>query len=204
MDRTEQLPAAYLNLSRVCGVGAILGGALFVAWGYIDTPGISGGLGLAVRVLSFVVPTLFLAAVVGLLALRGNEPAILGQMGMVLTMYAWGWSLVGAIVGGEAVWAYFAQRGWPHYLTDWLLFMLIGLMFVGIATARSGPLRGGALVLATVVFGWVYYLTDSGAVLAIRSVHVGFGLAFSLGWVALGIWLSMAGTTSARRPRTTS
>ena len=99
--------------------------------------------------------------------------------------------------------AYFARRRWPHYLTDWLLFMLTGLMLVGIATARSGPSRGGALVLATVVFGWVYYLTDSGAVLAIHSVHVGFGLAFSLGWVALGMWLSVAGNTRARRPRTT-
>ena len=57
------------------------------------------------------------------------------------------------------------------------------------------------MVLATGVFGWVYYLTDSGAVLEARSVHVGFELLFSLGWVVLGVELLAAGTKRAPRPQ---
>jgi uncharacterized membrane protein len=56
-------------------------------------------------------------------------------------------------------------------------------------------------VLATGVFGWVYYLTDSGAALEARSVHIGFGLLYSLGWVALGVGLMVAGTRRAQRPQ---
>ena len=181
----------------MCGVGGILGGALFVVWGYIDTPGVSGSSELTVRLLSFVVPTMFLAAVVGLFVLWRNEPAMLLRMGMVLAAYGWGWAVAVAIVGDEVMWAFLAQRGWPHHLTDWLWFMLTGLTLVGIATARRGPSRGGALVLATGAFGWVYYLTDSAAVLEARSVHVCFGLAFSLGWVLLGLGLLGAGRRRA-------
>jgi hypothetical protein len=68
--------------------------------------------------------------------------------------------------------------------------MLTGLTLIAVATVRSGwSWRTGAVVLATGVFGWVYNLTDSGAVLEARSVHIGFGLLFSLGWVVLGVWL---------------
>lgn len=121
---------------------------------------------------------------------------------MVLIIYGVGWGLVGASIGEEAVWVYFAQRGWPHYLTNWLLFVLAGLTLVGIVVARSEPPRGGALVLAMGVFRLVYHATDSGAILETRPVHVGFGLLFSLGWVALGLGLLAAGTRQARRPRT--
>ncbi len=58
------------------------------------------------------------------------------------------------------------------------------------------------MVLAMGVFGLVYYATDSGAILETRPVHVGFGLLFSLGWVALGLGLLAAGTRQARGPRT--
>ena len=123
---------------------------------------------------------------------------------IALAGYALGWSLVRASIGGEAVWIYFAQRGWPHYVSSWMLFMLFGLTLLGIATARSGPAqyRGlGELVLATGVFGWPYYATDSSAVLEARWVHVGFGLLFSLGWVALGVGLLAIQTSRAKRPQ---
>ncbi len=57
------------------------------------------------------------------------------------------------------------------------------------------------MVIATGVFGLVYYATDPGAALETRLLHVGFGLLFSLGWVALGLGLLAAGTRQARRPR---
>ena len=76
-----------------------------MVWGYIDRPNIPENLTALFRVLAFVVPTLFLAAVVGLSVLWRRRLGMLGWMGMVLAVYAWGWSVVGAIVGGE----------WPHY-----------------------------------------------------------------------------------------
>ena len=173
-----------------------------MAWGYIHGPHVSENLVVVVRVFAFVVPVLFLATVVGLRLLWGNRPVMLWWMGMALVLCGVGWGLVGAGVGEEAVWVYFAQRGWPHYLTAWLLFVLAGLALVGITVARSGPPRGGALVLAMGMVGLVYYVTDSGAILETRPVHVGFGLLFSLGWVALGLGLLAAGTRQARRPRT--
>ncbi len=166
-----------------------------MAWGYID--------GLAVvRVFGFVVPVLFLATVVGLCLLWGDRPWVPWWIGIALVLYGVVWGLVATGVGAEAVWAYFARQGWPHLLADSLLFMLSGLTLVGLAAARSGPSWGGALVLATGVFGLVYHVTDSGAVLETRPVHVGFGLLFSLGWVALGLGLLAAGTRQAQRPRT--
>jgi hypothetical protein len=167
-----------------------LGGVLFVVWGYIDRPNIPWNLIAVIHLLAFVVPTLFLAAVVGLSVLWRRRLGMLGWMGMVLAVYAWGWSVMGAIVGGE---------DWSHYLAAWLLFLLTGLTLMGVATVRSEWSRGtGAVVLATGLFGWVYNLTDSGAVLEARSVHIGFGLLFSLGWVVLGVGL---GTKRAPRPQ---
>jgi hypothetical protein len=169
-----------------------LGGVLFVVWGYIDRPNIPETPKAVIHVLAFVVPTLFLAAVVGLSVLWRSRLGMLGWMGMALAVYAWGWSVVSAIVGEE----------WPEYLPGWLLFMLTGLTLMGLAIVRSGWSRGtGAVVLATGVFGWVYNLTDSGAVLEARSVHVGFGLLFSVGWVVLGVGLLAAGTKRSPRPQ---
>ena len=179
-----------------------MGGVLFVVWGYIDRPNIPETLKALIHLLAFVVPTLFLAAVVGLSVLWRSRLGMLGWMGMALAVCAWGWSVVRAIVGGTAVWAYFAQREWPHFLASWLLFMLTGLTLMGVATVRSGGSRGtGTVVLATGVFGWVYNLTDSGAVLEAHSVHVGFGLLFSVGWVVLGVGLLAAGTKRFPRPQ---
>jgi hypothetical protein len=194
---------AYPIFLRWYGVAGVLGGVLFVAWGYIDRHNIPENLKDVIHVFSFVVPALFLAVVVGLsVVLWKSRLTVLGAMGMALAVYGSGWGVVAAIVGAESVWAYFAQRGWPQQLNDWLLFMLSGLTLVGIATVREKPLRGmGALALAMGAFGWVYDLTDTGAVLEARSVHIGFGLLFSLGWVALGAGLLAVGTRRARIPQ---
>lgn len=174
-----------------------MGGTLFVAWGYVED------LGVVTHVLSFVVPTLFLAAIVGLCVLRRRRLGVLGWIGMTLAAYGLGWGVVPGILWSGAVWAYFEQSGWPHLLSDWLLFALTGLILMGTATVRSsGPLRGtGAVALATGAFGWIYDLTDTGAVLEVRSVHVGSGLLFGLGWVALGGALLAARARLSRRPQ---
>jgi hypothetical protein len=187
-------------MPRWCGVAGVLGGVLFVAWGYIDRPNTAANIGAVIDVLSFVVPALFLVALVGLSVLWRSRLGALGWTGMILAVYGSGWGIVSAVVGGESVWAYFAQRSWPQFLSDWLLFMLTGLTLIGVATVRGKSLRRmGAMALAMGAFGLVYDLTDTGAVLEARSVHVGFGLLFSLGWVALGAGLVAAGTRRAER-----
>lgn len=185
-------------------MAGILSGVLFAAWGYIDRPNISEDLMTVEHVFAFVVPVLLLAVVVGLCLLWGSSLGKLGWLVIALAGYALGWSLVGASVGGVAVWVYFEQREWPHYLSSWFLHLLIGLTLLGIATVRNvaAQSRGlGALVLATGLLGWTYYVTDSGAVVEARWAHIGFGLLFSLGWVALGIGLLVAGTRRAKRPK---
>jgi hypothetical protein len=193
---------AYPRLLRWCGLGGILGGVLFVAWGYIDRPNISENLRVATHMLAFAVPVLFLVAVAGLWAvLRGSRFGVFRWTGMALTIYGSGWGVV-RVIGGESVWVYFAERGWPPYMSSWLPFVLTGLTLIGIATVRGRPLRGmGALVLTIGVFGWVYCLTNAGGVLEARSVHIGFGLLFSLGWVALGLTLWLAATKQAKESR---
>src|SRR5215211_359923 len=186
-------------LIRVCGVGSVLGGVLFVAWGYIDRPHISENLRIATHVLAFAVPTLFLVGAVGILALCGGRIGVLGWAGMVLALYGSVLLVVANIVHVEPLlYWYFAERGWPPSLTEWLAVMDSGMILVGIAAVGTGPLRVlGALTFAIGVFGWGYDLTDSAGVAleaAPRLVHVGFGLLFSLGWVMLGpgLWAERA------------
>lgn len=185
-------------------MAGILSTVLFVAWGYLHGTDIPQDLTFTVVSLAFAVPALFFSVVAGLCLLWGSRLGKLRWLVMGVAGYALGWGLVGAGFGSEAVWAYFAQRGWPHYLSDWLSFMLIGLTLLGIGTARSsGPPRvTGAVALATGASGWIYDLTDTGAVLEARLVHVGFGLLFGLGWAALGAGLLAASAVRSRRSQT--
>jgi hypothetical protein len=173
---------------------------LFVAWGYADGPEISEGLASVVRVLAFVVPALFLVVMVGLCLLWRSGLGKIGWLVVALAGYALSWSIVGARFGGEAVWVYFAQRGWPHFMSSWLLFILVGLSILGVWALRSGTTRPGVpgpLVLATGGFGWIYHVTNSGAVLEAHYwTHVGFGVMFGLGWLALGVGLFLVAGTS--------
>ena len=166
-----------------------------MAWGYVED------FGAVTHVLPFVVTTLFLATIVGLCVLWKRQLGVLRWIGMTLTAYGLGWGMVSGIFWSGAVWAYVEQRGRPHYLSDWLLFVLTGLILIGTATVRSSrPLRGtDAVALATGAFGWIYDLTDTGAVLEVPSVHVGSGLLFGLGWVALGALLAARARRSRRQ-----
>jgi hypothetical protein len=55
------------------------------------------------------------------------------------------------------------------------------------------------LPLAMGALGWAYSFTDSGAIFEARSVHVGAGLLFALGWVALGFFLLLTGGVHSDR-----
>ena len=222
-DPVKRIPRKRLNhfaypvVLRWCGVASVLGGVLFVVWGYIDRPDIPENLAVVIQGWAFVVTTLFLAAAVGLCVLVGSRLGRLGWMGMVLAGYALVSTLVvsatnlvlsatnlvvRAIVETDAAWAHFLLRKWLQNPTPWLSLMHTGLTLMGIAIVRSGPSRWtGAAVLGTGLSGWVYNVTDSGAVLEARLVHIGFGLLFSLGWVALGVGLFAAGTSRAQKPQ---
>src|SRR5215208_53104 len=71
-DLVKRVPRKRLNhalypiLLRWCGFAGLLGGVLFVVWGYIHRPNISENLKAVIHVFAFVVPTLFLVTVVGL------------------------------------------------------------------------------------------------------------------------------------------
>jgi hypothetical protein len=192
-DRTGNHAPRHLNVSRGCGAGAVLGGALFVAWGYLDTPGVSGGTALAVRALSFVVPGLFLAGVAGMasIAARGGRGiGTLGWAGIVLALAGSVLGVVDGIADGDPAREYLVRSGWPAYLSLWLFLLLAALTIVGLAAVPKRPHRAlGVMALAMGWFGWCYYLTDHGAVLEARTVHVVSGLLFSLAWVALGAWV---------------
>jgi hypothetical protein len=193
--------ATYTSFLRSCGAGAVLAGVLFVVWGYIDRPNGSEMIMVAVHVLSFVVPMLFLAGVVGLFVLCQRWRGGLESAGIVLAFVGSMWGMVVSIANLDAVYAYLAQRGWPPHLFDWLLLVHTGLVLTGIVTICTKPLRGmGLLLLATGVIGWSYSLTDIGNILEARSVHVGCGVLFSVGWVVLGLRLWAGGVRQSEDP----
>jgi hypothetical protein len=81
-----------------------------------------------------------------------------------------------------------------HFLLGvWTPALFTGLLLVGFALTARRTLRSlGTLLLIIGVFGWAYHVTDSDAILEERSIHVGFGLLFCLGWIALGLALWLA------------
>ena len=159
---------------RSCGVGGVLAGVLFLVWGYVDRPDIPAYLEALVYAFSFVVPALFSTALVGLYGRCKGRLGLLGGMGLAL-------SFSGSVLG------------WTGRF-DWGPILFTGLVVMGAAVGLRTIRGWGALSLVMGASGWVYYLTDSGAVLEARPVHVGFGLVFALGWMVLGSALSLRGS----------
>jgi hypothetical protein len=167
-----------------------LAGLLFVVWGYIDKPRVPPYLDVLEAFLSFTVPALFLVGLAGLSVRCKRRAGVLGWTGLIVALCGPTWGVVDSITAVVPLYAFFAMLRVPPYLISWMLPMLTGLTLTGIAAIETRILGNlGALPLAMGVFGWIYYLTDSGAILEARSVHVGFGLLFGLGWVALGVVL---------------
>ena len=181
----------------VGGIAAILGGLLFVVWGYVHRDVAPWYFDATAQALSFVVPALFYTALTGLHALCRESVGRIGKFGFILV-------LAGSAMGvAYAVpWSAFATRDdwlaslvWLDTpLVWWLQIMLVGLPLAGISTMGVGMQRApGGLLLAMGAFGWAYYATDSGAILEARTAHVGFGGLFSLCWIALGLVLLKRG-----------
>lgn len=169
-------------LIRWSGLGAVLAGVLFAAWGYIDNDDASSYFAVIEEALSFIVPILWLVGLGGLYAQCGGREGRAGRLGEV------GFNL-GFLASVLGVYNAFSLT------LNWLVGLFAGLTLLGIATIRTKALGAWrALPLAMGLFGWGYYFTDSNGLVDARSVHVVCGVLFSLGWVALGyvLWSGRA------------
>ena len=198
--------AAYPTLLRLSGSSAAVGAALFLAWGYVDRPDLPDYLTIVVAVLSFLVPALFLIGLIGLYMWCKGRVGRLGEAGLLIGLIG---SFFGFLHGLSSLMHldYVIQGRSPssfHTILHavWLPVLLTGLTLVGIANIRHRSLQGvSAMALAMGVSGWIYDLTDSGAIFEVRVVHVGFGVLFSLGWVALGLAFWARATWQVNEPR---
>jgi len=179
-------------------------------WGYVHREeGAPWYLNLAAAVLGIVVPLLFLVGLAGLA----------GVYAKCRTRVGWP-SLIGFVVSFAGV-GLFTIRGFPRapvvfiqldesllqlslLLNSPLSWLLGGLAIVGLSAVRKEALKGwGYLLVAMVLFGWVYQLTDDEiGIIDVRSVHVVFGMLFSLSWMLLGYALWSAKDKLIYTPKT--
>jgi hypothetical protein len=192
--------AASPMLLRSGALAAVLAGVLFVAWGYFDQEYAPLYFYLIVRVLAFIVPLLFTVGLATLYVRSSERTDWLGKTGIIFASIG---SALGAVKGLVKVavpylYPYNALSGRILLLLGvWTPTLFAGLLLGGLAIAATRTSRSlGTLLLTMGVFGWGYYVTDSDAILEARSIHIGFGLLFSLGWVALGLALWLAGVVN--------
>ncbi len=177
---------------------AVLGGVLFLGWGYLHRKPdavflAKTGTPLDLRLLALGVPVLFLTMLIGLCVRLAAGIGPLGGVGFVLAFCGSGLGAAqGALNTAPLIGplnAYLLQTGVPHQLLGWLPPLLAGLVLVGTATVRAGALgRWSVLPLVAGLCGWVYQLTDLSA--GLRAVHVAFGLLFGMCWMGMGLALS--------------
>jgi hypothetical protein len=199
------------------GWAAVSAGVLFLVWGYVDREGASWYLDLAVLVLSIVVPLLFLVGLAGIYArvyVKGRTQAgWLRLIGFVISFAGAAGLLTTAVMNAPNLYRWLGERTWAAppgaqeecglcllpklYLlvNSPLTWLFVGLSIVGLTTVRrTEVLRNWGLLLLTMAFvGWVYQLTDDMiGIVEVRSIHVVFGILFSLSWMLLGyaLWSS--------------
>jgi hypothetical protein len=186
--------------------GGCFGGVLFLVLGYLDREGAPWYYDLAVLVLGIFVPLLFLVGLAGTYVKFRGQVGWISLIGFLLCFAGAEWAAINAFMYAPNLYRHLGERTWDHgsapeecglcllsKLSQLLNFpqtwLFVGLSIVGLATVRKkGVLKDwGLLVLAMALFGWVYQLTDDVAgIVDVRSVHVVFGILFSLSWMALG------------------
>jgi hypothetical protein len=199
------------------GWAAALSGVLFVVWGYIDSDDSPWYLDLAVLVLGIIVPLLFLVGLAGIclmIYLKGRVRAgWLSSIGFLVGFAGAGWFVIKGVMEAPNLYRHLGERAWATppgaqeecgfcllvklYLlvNSPLTWLLVGVSMIGLSTVRRREvLRYWGLLLLTLAFsGWVYQLTDDmSGIVDVRSVHVAFGMLFSLSWMLLGyaLWSS--------------
>lgn len=198
------------------GWAAAWSGVLFLVWGYVDREGASWYLDLAVLVLSIVVPLLFLVGLAGIYArvyVKGRTQAgWLSLIGFAVSFAGAAGLLTTEVMNAPNLYRWLGERTWAAppgtqeecglcllpklylLLTSPLTWLFVGLSIVGLTSVRIEVLRNwGLLLLAMAFVGWVYQLTDDKTgIVDVRSIHVAFGILFSLSWMLLGyaLWSS--------------
>jgi hypothetical protein len=194
-----------------------LAGVLFVAWGYLDQNDAPLYFDAIVHTLAVIVPALFTLGLATVWALCVGRATRLARTGLIVGLSG---SVLGTVrnledvagLAGQLWHTYAPTTGYPALLLHvWVPRVWIPMLFAGLLLGGVGALGGrtlggrsvrrlGVLLLAMGTCGWVYYFTDAGSLFEARSVHVGFGLLFSLGWVVLGLMLWAGGERQARGP----
>lgn len=188
------------------GLAAALGGVLFVLWGYIHGGTASPHFAAFTRVLAFLVPFLFLIALVGLHTRCTRLIGWFAGAGFTIGYLGSAWGGLQSFVDISFWYGYLAQRGWLLLPLSWLPWLFASLMMIGISFARMEILRGYSILLLVMgLLGWAYYFTDTTAgIFGVRLGHVVFGLLFGLGWIILGyaLWSDQAEHLDQPRIRT--
>ena len=177
-------------------------------WGYVhrnDSPLYFYALA---KILSMIVPLLFLLGLAELRAQWRGRVGWLGGLGFIFAFFA---AVAGTLYGVADVWVccpyilagmgglpmlvgwlfwsrlFWEWLFWNRLFWDWLFWLLAGLALVGLASIRAKVLqRWSALPFITGIFGWGLYFTDTGSIFEARSAHIAFGVLFSISWVMIG------------------
>jgi hypothetical protein len=192
-QRAKNLIPSSSALLRWGGAGAVLGGILFLAWGYVHkNAALPPYFDAIAAMLHFIVPLLFLVGLTGLYLRHRRQAGWLGELGFILCFFGSVWGVLDAVVPTGPWIAYMiSERGLPGVLvwwTGWTLPLITGLTLIGtdtIATVEASQ-RWDSLPLIMGLFGWAYYVTDDYKMLALHPAHVAFGVMFGLSWVVLG------------------
>jgi hypothetical protein len=133
----------------------------------------------------------------GLWAWCVDRAGRLGETGITIGIMGSGWGIFGSLVNVAPRY----ESLLLYWYDMWIPTLLVGVTVAGLATIRPKKLWSlGSLQLSMGMPGWGYYLTDSGAFFEARSVHIVFGVLFSMCWVALGLGLRAAGVQRVAEP----
>jgi hypothetical membrane protein len=182
------------------GTAAAFAGLSYGAAGYVDSPGVSGYANALVSVLSVTTPALFLVGLIGLRSgLRlGARRSFAREVGFALGCLG---TLLGVIVGVLSEQTFL---GLTRIGSWWWALLFVGLTLMSLSTLPKKVLRLlAALVLVSIVLGWVSLLTDPafpGVLVPTRAVHVAFAALFCLSCVVWGRVLYGVEPHSLRRP----
>ena len=208
---------AFSALLGWSGWAAASAGILFLVWGYVDREGAPWYLDLAVLVLGIVVPVLFLVGLVGIYTRvyvkDRTQAGWLSYVGFLISLAGTAWWLTAGITNAPNLYRHLGEKTSSAppgaqeeecglcllaklslLVNSPLTWLLFGLSIVGLTIVQGKALRSWGLLLLTMALsGWAYQLTDDKTgIVDIRSIHVAFGILFSLSWMALGfaLWWS--------------
>src|SRR5215203_7262597 len=128
-DRTRPVTS---RTTRWAGSGAMLAGALFVLWGYLEEGEAPPYREAIADVLSFLVPALFLVGLVGLYGRCRRRVGRLGGAGLMLGSFGAGLGSVKSLADFSFWYTFVGGKGLLLYLVgDWLFWLLTGLTLIG-------------------------------------------------------------------------